>query len=180
MRGRKPIPSHLKIVRGTSRKDRENLAEPEPGVDRISPPPHLTGDALEHFEKMSAELLALGVMTNTDIDLLALYCVSHANMLEALRNINAEQARAETLREDLEALAEWDDDAAIELERLNGAGIIDRTRSGYRQQSVWIQIYNKSLEQMHKLGAEFGLSPSSRTRIASTKGEKDPEGWGDV
>ena len=172
-RGRKPLPTHLKIVRGTERKDRVNDREPKPDADKVSPPPHLTGEALQHFLELAPELLELGVLTNLDVDLLAEYCEVWAIHVDVKRKIDRANAEARTLAE----LAVWDD----ELPDLpKGDGRIDVFRNGTRQQSVNYQIFNRTLDQMQKLGAEFGLSPSSRTRITSSKKSDDPEGWDDV
>jgi hypothetical protein len=38
MRGRKPTPSHLKLIRGTARKDRAPKNEPKPHGDLLVAP----------------------------------------------------------------------------------------------------------------------------------------------
>ena len=42
-----------------------------------------------------------------------------------------------------------------------------RTASGYVQQNPWLQVANKQVELMHKLLAEFGLSPAARSRVTA-------------
>ena len=41
MAGRKPLPTHLKLVKGTARPHRINKAEPRPAVAVPEPPAHL-------------------------------------------------------------------------------------------------------------------------------------------
>jgi len=43
------------------------------------------------------------------------------------------------------------------------------------QTSPYVWIYNKALEQIRSFGSEFGLSPSSRTRIKVVKPDEDED-----
>ncbi|MER8441469.1 phage terminase small subunit P27 family [Mesorhizobium sp. M1312] len=43
-----------------------------------------------------------------------------------------------------------------------------RTPAGYVQPSPWLAISNKNVELMHKFMSELGLSPVSRSRVATT------------
>jgi P27 family predicted phage terminase small subunit len=83
MKGRKPIPTHMKLIKGTSRPCRVNSDEPSYAADEIAPPEWLDGLALEHWEKLCREMRSAGVMTNIDIDALAAYCVTYARWREA-------------------------------------------------------------------------------------------------
>jgi len=53
-------------------------------------------------------------------------------------------------------------------QHLNTEGTVSKTPNGYPQQSPWLAVANKSIEQLSKLAAEFGLTPSSRTRLSVT------------
>lgn len=54
----------------------------------------------------------------------------------------------------------------VEAERrLKETPLLIKLPSGYIQQSPWLAIANKQLELMHRYLAEFGLSPTSRTRV---------------
>ncbi|WP_256369831.1 phage terminase small subunit P27 family [Microvirga sp. KLBC 81] len=54
----------------------------------------------------------------------------------------------------------------VEAERkLKETPLLIKLPSGYIQQSPWLAVANKQLELMHKYLAEFGLSPTSRTRV---------------
>lgn len=53
-------------------------------------------------------------------------------------------------------------------EQLVNLGVIVKSPNGYPVQSPYLAIANKAMEQMTRLLAEFGMSPSSRTRVART------------
>ncbi len=54
MAGRKKIPSKIKALRGTTRKDRDNPAEPQPTPhDSTACPFKLFGVALESWHQLS-------------------------------------------------------------------------------------------------------------------------------
>lgn len=61
---------------------------------------------------------------------------------------------------------------------LSEAGLLYTTRSGYVQQSPLLSIINSSVETITKLCREFGLTPSSRSRIQvmSSEHEKSSDG----
>jgi len=50
-------------------------------------------------------------------------------------------------------------------------GMIIFTEKGKPEQSPWVHIYYKSLQSVLKLAAEFGFSPSARTKITIPKEE---------
>jgi P27 family predicted phage terminase small subunit len=62
-----------------------------------------------------------------------------------------------------QAWARW-----IEAEQnLVRYGVVVKSPSGFPMQSPFLAIANKAMEQMTRLLAEFGMSPSSRTRVAA-------------
>ena len=52
----------------------------------------------------------------------------------------------------------------------DGAMIV--TPNGMTMQSPWLAVANKSHDQMVKLLAEFGMTPSSRSKVTATKQEE--------
>lgn len=52
-------------------------------------------------------------------------------------------------------------------------GEVATTPNGYAVQSVWLQIANKAMEQMHRFMVEFGFTPASRTRVKTEMVEKE-------
>ena len=51
--------------------------------------------------------------------------------------------------------------------KLSKAGVLYRTKSGYVQQSPLLGIVNSQMTLINALVREFGLTPSSRTRVSS-------------
>ncbi len=68
---------------------------------------------------------------------------------------------ADTLSLYCESKARW----VYAKKKLEKDGLVITTQSGFPVQSPWLQICNKSHENMLKLAIEFGMTPSSRTRI---------------
>lgn len=83
MAGRKPLPTHLKLVKGTARPHRLNKAEPKPVVATPDPPDHLDEGASTKFTEMAEMLARHGVMTGLDTGALARYVVIWRRWLEA-------------------------------------------------------------------------------------------------
>jgi P27 family predicted phage terminase small subunit len=54
-------------------------------------------------------------------------------------------------------------------EQLNKVGILYKTKSGYIQQSPLLGIVNSQIEIINRLCREFGLTPSSRSRILTER-----------
>lgn len=52
-------------------------------------------------------------------------------------------------------------------EKLQSTPMLLKTSTGYVQQSPWLSIANKQLELMGRYMAELGLTPASRSRVAS-------------
>lgn len=65
-------------------------------------------------------------------------------------------------------------------EKLQKTGLIIKTTNGNIIQNPLVGIANKSLEMMNKLAAEFGMTPSSRSRINVTApGGDKKDAWSD-
>lgn len=83
MAGRKPLPTPLKILRGTDRKDRTNKNEPKPDLSMPSAPEHLSRYALMEWGRVTVELYQLGLLTDIDRAALAAYCQCYGRWREA-------------------------------------------------------------------------------------------------
>jgi P27 family predicted phage terminase small subunit len=70
-----------------------------------------------------------------------------------------------------QAYARWKH-AEEKLHELGDAGLVETTLTGYRQIGPWLQISNRAVETMQKFLAEFGMSPSARTRVTPSKSPK--------
>ncbi len=64
--GRKPLPTGLKLLRGTLEKQRSNPTEPKPEAGTGTALKGLTPRALEHFARLSEQVTAMGILTVVD------------------------------------------------------------------------------------------------------------------
>ncbi len=148
-RGRKPKPTALKLVQGNPghRPLPENEAEIEVPDELPEPPEHLDVEACREWVRTGTLLLKSGLLTELDTGALAVYCTAYSRWADAEERI-----------------------------RKHGP-IVEAPGTGYPSQSPYLQIANKAMEQMLKIQAEFGMTPSSRTRVKTarvTKPSADP------
>lgn len=69
----------------------------------------------------------------------------------------------------------------VESERqIAKEGAIAYTPNGMPVQSPWLQIRNKSLEQLRSYATEFGMTPSSRTKVQAIQEESSASPWDDL
>lgn len=54
-------------------------------------------------------------------------------------------------------------------------GMIYTTPTGIQRPSPWFRVQHAAAEQMLRLLSEFGMTPSSRTRVKVTEGPPDPD-----
>lgn len=141
-RGPKPLPTHIHVLNGNpSKKPAHQLKDSvSPDIEIPGCPSHLLPDAKKEWKRIAPELERLGLISQMDRAALAVYCQAYARWKQAEEKIKA----------------------------LGDAGLIEETPSGYKQISVLLQISNRSVEQMHKFMCEFGMSPSSRSRVTAS------------
>jgi P27 family predicted phage terminase small subunit len=83
MAGRKPKPTHLKLLQGNPGKRRLNTEEPKPPAE-LPPVPELLSDgAKQEWARLGQQLLTLGLLTSIDRAAFAAYCVLWARWAEA-------------------------------------------------------------------------------------------------
>lgn len=54
-------------------------------------------------------------------------------------------------------------------------GVMVKSPSGFPMQSPYLAVANKSMEQVRALLTEFGMTPSSRTRLSVEPQEQEPD-----
>jgi P27 family predicted phage terminase small subunit len=67
--------------------------------------------------------------------------------------------------------ADW----VMALGELVKDGMVLETDKGYQYPSPWVGIANKAMSNFTKIAAEFGLTPSSRSRLVVDQTPDDPE-----
>jgi P27 family predicted phage terminase small subunit len=134
MRGRKPKPSHLRLVQGIAGHRPINKDEPVIAVALPSPPRHLSPAARKEWKRLGPLLCNAGLLSNLDRSALACYCQAVAHLAAA------------------------EDELALH-------GMTVTSETGVQKPSPYWYIAAKCTQQIVILGAEFGLSPSSRSRV---------------
>ena len=151
MRGRKPVPTHLKLILGNPSKRALGCElQPERLQEVPEPPAFLLPEAKAEWKRLAPELVELGLLTAFDLQPFALYCqaVGRAEM--------AERIFAET-------------GGALTIRGARGGEIINPL----------LRIARDAANEAMRLGAEFGLTPISRTRLRGV-GRPHPSKFGDL
>jgi P27 family predicted phage terminase small subunit len=89
MRGRKPKPTHLKLLEGNPGKRPLNMREPKPPAALPTCPEHLSPTAKAEWKRIAHSLNAIGLLTLADRAAMAAYCQSWGRWVEAERKLQA-------------------------------------------------------------------------------------------
>lgn len=135
MKGRKPKPTVLRIREGNPGKRAINDREPTPPAGIPDRPEMLTGVAAAEWDRTVAVLHEMGLLTQADRSALAAYCTAYARWVQAEEQV----AKFGT--------------------------IVKSPEKGFPMKSPYLTIADQALETMRKFMVEFGLTPSSRSRI---------------
>jgi P27 family predicted phage terminase small subunit len=87
MRGRKPMPTALRIVTGNAGKRPLNTREPKPVTAIPTCPAHLSATAKAEWKRLAHHLHDLGVISELDRSALAAYCQAYGRWVEAERKL---------------------------------------------------------------------------------------------
>jgi len=139
--GRPALPSWLKEMRGTLHPARRD-GEPKPDDAVYIPPPRELADrahASEFWEVHLPLLVKNRMITEVDMTAFAAACLAYESWILA----------EEQLRRPAE----------------EGGGYIIKTKNDYPIQSPWVSIAAGHRKEFLEYLREFGLTPSSRTRI---------------
>lgn len=141
MRGRKPKPTALKLVTGNPGK--RALPEHEAKIPLAEPtaPEFLNDDAKIEWTRVCAMLYRAGLMTELDRAALAAYCQAYGVWAQVERAVGKLQAGGE----------------------LNG--LLMKTTNGNVIQHALLGIANKARSDVVRYAAEFGMTPSARSRV---------------
>lgn len=144
MKGRKPKPTTLKKLEGTYRPDRASSTEPQPPVPERAPyAPRYLSDDAKKEWRRVVSVL-IDLGLYTDLDYAALAMYC-------------------------QAYGRW-----VRMEReLADEDLVLVGSEGGMYQNPKLHVANKAWEQMRKILSEFGLTPSSRSRM-QIKGKEEP------
>src|SRR4030095_1441274 len=134
-RGRKPKPSLIKLLDGNPGKRPVNEREP-PNLEGMPEPPEgLDGEAQAEWARVVMDLQDMGLLSRADRPALAAYCTAWSRWVEAEGMV-----------------------------KKYGAIVTTREKK-FPMKSPYLSIADQAMETMRKLLVEFGLTPSSRSRI---------------
>lgn len=138
----------MKILEGNPGRRPLNENEPEFRPNSPRCPTYLQGEARREWRRVVSELYDAGVLTSVDRAALAAYCQCYARWVDAEDHIARPAAE--------------------------GGGSVITTDKGNLVQSPWVSIANRSLEEMRKFMVEFGMTPSSRSRVKAIDSAREP------
>lgn len=142
--GRRPLPTNVKLLRGNPGKRPLNDSEPQPRAVIPTAPKHLDDEARREWRRMAKTLHELGLLTEVDRSALAAYCIS------------------------------WSRWVLAEAKVREFGLVLKSPDKGWPVQSPYLPIANRAMEQMVKLAGEFGMTPSSRSRLSVGKAKDAP------
>lgn len=150
MRGRKPTPTHLKLVKGNPGKRPANPKEPKPARSRPSAPAHMSDKARETWGYVSGLLDRMGVLADVDAVALEMLCEAYADHLaarQALKDFGSDYYTTLT-------------PAGEQMHRAHPA--VAQKNDADRRIRGWL--------------SEFGMTPSARSRVDADgkEAENDP------
>ncbi|WP_215225867.1 phage terminase small subunit P27 family [Echinicola shivajiensis] len=142
--GRNHIPLEIKQKRGTFEKNKsvENSMQPDKLLpnSEIKIPTFLNRYGKIFFQSMYQKLTQMGVLSNTDIEVLSACSLEWGKYIEAQYKI-----------------------------KKNGAVTVSTNKNGstYEMVSPWLSIANNALKNFITLSSKLGLNPADRQKIAS-------------
>ena len=135
MKGRKPLPTAVKLFRGNPGKRRLNSAEAKPPIGPPDCPKHLDKTARQEWKRVAGLLSEAGLLTQVDRAALACYCTAYGRWVEAEKQV-----------------------------KQFGTVILSPTKK-FPMKSPYLSTAESAMEQMRKFLVEFGMTPSSLSRI---------------
>jgi len=149
-----PLPTHLKSLRGNPGRRPLNDKEPEPPLTAPAAPEMVQEDpvATDYWNIIAAKLTRLKVLSEIDGSALAIVCVTYSRWKKAEAALRKFEAQDKTAH-----------------------GLITKTSNGNFVQNPLVGVANVAMRDHQRALAEFGMTPSSRSKIISSGSEsKNP------
>lgn len=153
MKGRKPTPTHLRLLQGNPQRKPVNTGEPMPTPLLEAPPPlaFIEAYAAEEWQRLAPELQRMGLMTIVDSGPFGAYCVAYARWRTAEEALALMAAKDPVMR-----------------------GLIVRGKHGTAMENPLVYTSRRAAQEMLRFAAEFGFTPAARSRIHSGVGGLAP------
>jgi P27 family predicted phage terminase small subunit len=151
MRGRKPTPLNLQLLRGNPGKRPLNMDEPVPPPLSAEPVPAelIDREARDEWTRIAPGLIACGQVTMADRTLLVAYCLKYGQWLR------------------------------LEAEARKHPMIVKGAR-GTPLSNPAVRLANQTLDLVIRAAAELGITPTARTRVARTPIQPAVSKWADA
>ena len=134
-------PTNLKILHG-DRGDRINRDEPMPTTESIEPPFELSERARRVWDRIVPSMTSQKVLTDWDVDQLAVFCDAAA-MYQECRGLLVSEQNDEMPR------------------------FIEKGSAGGRIKSPYWQMMRDCQAMMTAVGSRYGLTPADRTKLTT-------------
>ncbi|HTF61109.1 MAG TPA: phage terminase small subunit P27 family [Edaphobacter sp.] len=154
MPGPPPKPTALRIYEGNRGHQKLNDREPTPLIGAPEMPKHLTPIARKEWRRLVPLLLSMRVLSEADGVALAILCQAYGTLIEA-QSLMVRSAKG------------------------TQSQLLIKTQTGYVMQSPLLSIINAQAEIVSRMLQQFGMTPASRSRIATTAGDVIPGSWND-
>lgn len=171
LRGPAPKPTALRILEGNRAKRPLNAREPKYDAQIPVCPPHLDPQAKREWARLAPALVQVKVLTEVDYMALANLCQAYSTMAQAQRLLNKQGI---LLRSEKTTWRDVDD-AYTETKGKKGKGgkkkPVSKPKRPGRPPTIMISqnplltVVNRQMEIIAKYCREFGLTPSSRSRL---------------
>lgn len=169
-RPRKPLATNKKHFTKAEREQRENEELTVPFTD-VEPPDYLTAKQKRDFNEYAEKLVALGIFTELDVDVLAQFCIARELYIGYSKQVKKVLDKANAVHkwsvvEELAADTETQEDLIKLLEK-----IIRRQRG--EDITVLMNLQDKAHKQCLACAKELGLTITSRLKLAMPPPEDD-------
>jgi len=150
--GRKPTPTALKILRGNPGRRPLNHAEPQVRSRLPPPPAHLSEAARRNWRAIGKMLRDAGIITPIDAAAFGAGVAAYTRWQEATEALNR-----------------------LIVAGQPGSGLLVKSPDGGVRLNPLLRVIRESEASFLRVFAEFGMTPSSRSRIAVDRTEpEDP------
>lgn len=161
MRGRKPVPTELKLLRGNPGKRQVSRNEPKPDPKAPGMPVWLSNEARAEWRRVVPELERLGLTAKVDRAALAAYCETWATFVAASHLVH--EHGIIYMRKTEEAVSADGRQLLIYVTPAKNPALI---------------VARDAAAQVRAFCSEFGLTPSARTRLQMPEAEDGDDGFG--
>ena len=150
-KGRKPKPRALRVLGGNAGKRALPPDLNAPMPDGVPPPPDgMPPYAVEEWQNLAPKLYDLGLLAEIYLRAFEVYCRVFARWMEAEDKIQ------------------------------QYGTVIKSPKNGMPLMSPYVQIANRCIKQMKEYLVEFGLTPSSSTKIRVDARPQKTSAWDEI